>query len=73
MANNVVNSSTIGVNLQGISDGATALFGVGQHVIGNNGSEWIYVQAAGVFTTGQIVAVSTAYTAKLALASDLIG
>lgn len=72
MANNYVNSSTIGVNLQGISDGSTALFGLGQHVLGNNGSEWIYAQAAGVVTTGQIVAISTAYTAKLALASDLI-
>lgn len=71
MAGNFVNSSVIGVNLQGTSDGATALFGVGQHVLGNAGSEWIYVQAGGVLTTGMLVAITTNYTAQAALATNL--
>lgn len=73
MANNFVNSSTIGVNLQGNSDGATANFGLGQHTLGNAGSEWIYVAAAGAFTTGSLVAINSGFTAKLALATDLFG
>lgn len=73
MASNIVNSSVVGVNLQGNSDGATAQFGLGQHVVGNAGSEWIYVTAAGALTTGSIVAINSAFTAKLALATDLFG
>lgn len=73
MANNFVNSSAIGVNLQGNSDGATALFGLGQHVLGNAGSHWIYVAAAGAITTGSMVAINSGFTAKLALATDLFG
>lgn len=72
MANNVVNSSVIGVNLQGNSDGATALFGLGQHVIGNAGSEWIYVQATSALTTGTVVAINTGFIALPANASNLL-
>jgi hypothetical protein len=63
MAGNFVNSSTIGVNLQGNSDGATALFGLGQHVLGNASSEWIYVNAGVALTTGQMVSITTSFTA----------
>lgn len=73
MANNTVNSSTIGVNLQGNSDGATANFQLGSHVLGNAGSSWMYVSAAGAITTGALVAINSAFTAKLALATDLFG
>lgn len=73
MANNFVNSSAIGVNLQGNSDGATALFGLGQHVLGNAGSHWIYVSAIPAITTGSIVAINSAFSAKLATATDAFG
>lgn len=63
MANNFVNTSTIGVNLQGNSDGATALFGVGNHVLGNMGSEWMYVNAGAALTTGQLLCISLSMTA----------
>lgn len=72
MANNSVNSSVIGVNLQGNSDGATALFGLGQHVLGNAGSEWIYVQATSALTTGTVVAINTGFIALPANASNLL-
>ena len=69
----IVNSSTIGVNLQGNSDGATALFGLGQHVLGSNNSEWIYVNAAAAMTTGQLLCVNVSYTANLATATLVSG
>lgn len=73
MANNFVNSSTIGVSLQGNSDGATALFGLGQHILGNAGSEFVYVQSSGALTTGQCVAIFSNYTATPATATNLFG
>ena len=72
MANNFVNSSTIGVNLQGNSDGATANFGLGTHVLGNAGSEWIYVYATSALTTGTVVAINTGFIAQPANASNLL-
>mgnify|MGYP001597480439 CR=1 FL=1 len=68
--NNVVNSSMIGVNLQGVSDGATALFGVGQHCLGDDSAEWVYVMAQAAFTTGMLVAVNATYSAKTCTATD---
>ena len=68
----IVNSSTIGVNL-GASDGATALFGLGQTVTGSDGSQWIYVNATSALTTGMVLAVTTAYSAQPATASNLLG
>lgn len=67
-----VNSSTIGVNL-GNSDGSTALFGLGQTVVGSDGSQWIYVQATGALVTGSVVCYTTGYIAQLATASNLFG
>lgn len=72
MANNVVNSSVIGVNLQGNSDGATANFGLGQHVIGNASSEWIYVNAGVALTTGQMVSINTTFTAVPASLANVV-
>jgi hypothetical protein len=72
MANNTVNSSTIGVNLQGNSDGATANFALGTHVLGNAGSEWIYVYATSALSTGQIVAINTGFVVMPANASNLL-
>jgi hypothetical protein len=69
---NFVNTSTIGVQL-GNSDGATAQFGLGQHVLGNQGSEWLYVNAIQAFTTGQLLAVNVSYSANLATATLVSG
>ena len=73
MASNIVNSSTIGVNLQGNSDGATANFALGTHVLGNAGSEWMYVTAINAITTGQLVAINTTYSAQAATATLAFG
>ena len=58
------NSSTIGVNL-GNSDGATALFGLGNSVIGQQDTEWTYVCAAVALTTGTAVTINSSGTASL--------
>ena len=71
MANNFVNSSTIGVNLQGNSDGAPANFALGSHVLGNAGSEWIYVYATSALTTGTVVAINSGFVVLPANASNL--
>src|SRR3990167_330885 len=73
MASNFVNSSVLGVSLQGNSDGATALFGLGQHVLGNAASEWIYVSAIGAITTGQCVVINATYSAQPATATLAYG
>ena len=49
----VVNSSTIGVNL-GNSDGATALFGLGQTVLGSDGRQTFFFSTGFLFA--QIIA-----------------
>ena len=67
-----VNSSTIGVNL-GNSDGATALFGLGNTVNGSDGSQWLYVYATAAMVTGTVACYSTAYVAQPATASNLFG
>jgi len=69
----IVNGSMIGVNLQGNSDGATALFGLGTHVLGNNNSEWIYVNAGAALTTGQLLCVSVSFSANVATATLVSG
>lgn len=73
MANNIVNSSTIGVNLQGNSDGASANFALGSHVLGNAGSEWIYVSAINAITTGQLVTINATFSAQAATATLAFG
>lgn len=73
MAGNIVNSSVIGVNLQGNSDGATALFAMGQHVLGNANTEWMYVNAGAALTTGQLLCVGLSFTALPATATLVSG
>ncbi len=72
MAGNFVNSSTIGVNLQGNSDGATALFGLGTHVLGNASTEFVYVNAGIALTTGQMLSINTSFTAVPASLANVI-
>ena len=68
----VSNSSIIGANLNGNSDGSTALFAVGSRCGGTNDTEWIYVQANVPLTTGQMVYLNTTYTAQLANVTNTI-
>ena len=68
----VSNSSRIGANLGGSSDGATALFAVGSRARGTDSSEWIYVQANVALTTGQCVYLNTTFTAQLANVTNAI-
>lgn len=58
------NSSTIGANLSGTSDGATAQFAVNTMIEGSGASEWIYVQAGDALSTGSCVLVCTNGSAK---------
>ena len=61
---NYTNSSMIGANL-GNSDGATALFGLGNTLMGQNDTEWIYVCAGVALGTGSPVMINTSGTAQL--------
>lgn len=58
------NSSTIGVNL-GNSDGATALFGLGNTIMGQSDTEWVYINTASALTTGTAVMINSSGTANL--------
>lgn len=58
------NSSTIGANL-GNSDGATALFGLGNTTMGSQDTEWVYVNAAVALATGTAVVINSSGTASL--------
>jgi len=58
------NSSTIGVNL-GNSDGATALFGLGNTIMGQYDTEWVYVNASVALATGTAVVINSSGTASL--------
>jgi len=58
------NSSVIGANL-GNSDGATALFGLGNTLMGSNDTEWVYVNASVALTTGSVVVINSSGTAAL--------
>lgn len=64
-----VNSSTIGVDLNNQS--ATALFAVGTHVLGNNDSEWVYVQAQTTISGVSWVAYNATFSAGMASAGDV--
>ena len=66
-----LNSSTIGVDLNNFS--ATALFAVGTHVLGNNGTEWVYVQANTSINGNTMVAFNSGtFTAGMASGGDLL-
>ena len=65
-----VQSSTVGVDLN--NGNATALFAVGTHVLGNNGTEWIYVQANTSILANTIVAFNSGtFTCGMASGGDL--
>ena len=66
-----LNSSTIGVDLNNAS--ATALFAVGTHVLGTQGTEFVYVQAGTSIVGQRFVAFqSGTYTAGHASGADLV-
>lgn len=58
------NSSTIGANF-GNSDGATALFGLGNTALGQQDTEWVYVCTIQALTTGTAVVVNSSGTADM--------
>ena len=71
MASFYVNSSTIGVDLNNFS--ATALFAVGTHVLGSQGTEFVYVQAATSIVGQRMVAYqSGTFTCGMASGADLV-
>lgn len=61
---NYTNQSTIGANL-GNSDGATALFGLGNTTMGQYDTEWVYVCASVALATGTAVVINSSGTAAL--------
>jgi len=70
MATNYVTQSMIGVDLNNSS--ATALFAVGTHVLGTNGTEYVYVHSATSVSALTMVAINTvSYTAGMASGTDL--
>ena len=70
MASFFTQSSTIGVDLNTTS--TTQLFALGTHVLGDRGSEWVYVQAATAVTLGKCVAISNAGTCAMVSATDMV-
>ena len=65
-----VSSSMLGVDLNNWT--TTALFTPGMHVLGTNGSEWVYAHSATTITAYSLVAISTAsYTCGSASGGDL--
>ena len=66
-----VNSSAIGVDLNNFS--ATALFAVGTHVLGNAGTEFVYVQASTSIVGQRMVAYqSGTFTCGMVSGADLV-
>ena len=64
-----VQSSAVGVDLN--NGNATALFAPGTHVLGNQGTEWVYVQASTSISGNSFVAITTgSYTAGMASCGD---
>lgn len=64
-----LNSSAIGVDLN--NGNATALFAVGTHVLGTQGTEWVYVQANTSIVGNTVVAFNSAFTCGMASGGDL--
>jgi len=63
------NGSLIGFDASNMS--ATALFAVGSHQLGNNDSEWVYVQAQTTISALSWVAFNATYSAGMASAADV--
>lgn len=64
------NGSTIGFDP--INHSATALYAVGTHMLGNNDSEWVYVQAQTTISSLSWVAFNATFSAGMASATDVI-
>ena len=64
------NSSVIGFDPNNMS--ATALFGVGQHMLGSNNTEWVYVQAQTTINGQAWVAFNSTFSAGMASATDVL-
>lgn len=67
MATFVVNSSTIGVDLN--NSATSAAFALGTRVNGSQDTLWVYVQANGAITTGMCCSINTTGTATPCLTS----
>ena len=66
-----INQSMVGVDLN--NGNATALFAVGTHVLGNGGTEWVYVQAGTSIVAQRMVAYqSGTFTCSMASGADLV-
>ena len=63
------NSSSIGFDPNNMS--ATALFAVGTHILGNNDTEWVYVQAQTTISALSFVAFNATFSAGMASAGDV--
>ena len=63
------NTSTIGFDPGNMS--ATALFAVGTHMLGNNETEWVYVQAQTTISAVSWVAFNATFSAGMASAGDV--
>lgn len=64
------NSSLIGFDPSNQS--ATALFAVGTHALGNNDTEWVYVQAQTTISSLAWVAINATFSAGMASAADVL-
>lgn len=70
VANYYQTGSNIGVDLNNISD--TALFTLGTHVIGSNGTEFVYVYYATGATAGKAMVYSQGFTCTGGEATNLL-
>lgn len=66
----ITNGSLIGFDASNIS--ATALYAVGSHQLGNNDTEWVYVQAQTTISALSWVAFNATFSAGMASATDVI-
>ena len=66
----VSNSSLIGANFG--ASGTTQLFALGTRSAGTDGTEWEYVNATGTFTTGELVTIVPAGTARTFVTAEAV-
>jgi hypothetical protein len=64
------NSPNIGVDLNNFS--GTALFGLGQHVLGTQDTEWVYLQANSTIEARRMIAFTALGSAGMASGSDIL-
>jgi hypothetical protein len=65
-----VNSSTVGVDLNNQS--TTQLFALGTHLLGNQDTEWVYVQANTSIVGQSMVAFNSSFTCAMASGLDVV-